>query len=182
MPNFGGVALRIISGGSIELYGSSGPLSIKLDGYSGYIRLPEGSIGCAGSNSVELNFVTTYCSNLYAGGNVSAQSFTDRTPFYEGDALEEIKKIKGVNGEIDHSTLPDFVRVTIKKYKKIENKSEGMDKMPLNSTESEESKVTVEEVEEEGRDIGAMVSVLTVGMQQLIDRLERLEERIGNNV
>lgn len=146
----------------------------------GYIELPEGSIGCAGSNSVELNFSTTYCTNLYAGGNISAASFTDRTPFYEGDALEEIKKIKGVNGELDHSTLPDFVRVKIKKYKKIENKSKGIDKMSLNSAESEETKVIVEEVEEEGRDIGAMVSVLTVGMQQLIDRLEKLEEKVNS--
>lgn len=73
---------------------------------------------------------------MYAGGNISASSFTDRTPFYEGDAIADVLKIKGDNGEIDHSTLPDFTRVQI----------DG----------------------EEGRDIGAMVSILTVAVQELV--------------
>jgi hypothetical protein len=33
----------------------------------------------------------------------------------------------------------------------------------------------MEEITEDGRDLGAMLSILTVGMQQIIDRLERLE-------
>lgn len=92
--------------------------------------------------------------NAYFGGNVSAASFTDRTPMYNDDALEAIKRIKGEKGNrglIDHSTLPAFARVRVKGTRKSE--------------------------EYDGRDIGAMVSVLTVGMQQLLERVEELEAK-----
>lgn len=92
--------------------------------------------------------------NAYFGGNVSAASFTDRTPMFNGDALDSIKRIKGEKkqrGLIDHSTLPAFARVRVKGTKRSE--------------------------EYDGRDIGAMVSVLTVGIQQLVERVETLEEK-----
>jgi hypothetical protein len=79
----------------------------------------------------------------YFIGNCSAESFTDRTPFYEGDALAEIKKIKGHRGEIDHTSLPAFVRVS------------GLT---------------------EERDLGAMISVLTVAIQQLNTQVEELQK------
>lgn len=78
------------------------------------------------------------CNSLYANGNVSAASFTDRTPFFEGDAIEAVRNIKGVDGELDHTTLPEFVVV-----------------------------------DSEYRDVGAMVSVLTVAVQQLVDIVEK---------
>jgi hypothetical protein len=53
--------------------------------------------------------------DIYASGDVSALTFTDRTPHFEGDALAEILKISGIKGEIDHSTLPEFVRSQHKK-------------------------------------------------------------------
>jgi hypothetical protein len=80
----------------------------------------------------------------YFYGNVSALSFTDRTPFYEGDALAEIMAIKGKDGEIDHKSLPEFVQ-------------------------------TKDEDGEDGRDLGAMISVLTVAMQQLSEKVAALE-------
>ncbi len=92
--------------------------------------------------------------NAYFGGDVSANSFTDRTPMFNGDALDSIKRIKGEKKErglIDHSTLPAFARVRVKGTKQSE--------------------------EYDGRDIGAMVSVLTVGIQQLIERVEELENK-----
>ncbi len=112
-------------------------------------------------------YVTATCdtmytsSNLYVTSNCSALSFTDRTPHYEGDALAELRQVRGktrtVRGkqikEIDHATLPAFARVTLQR---------GADKQP-----------------EEGRDLGAMVSILTVAVQQLADRLDALEGR-GN--
>jgi len=89
--------------------------------------------------------------DAYVYGNMSALSITDRTPFYSGDAISEIMKIKGKNGEIDHTTLPKFVQKKIKK--------EG----------------TKEEQNE--RDIGAMLSMLTVAVQQLTTRIESLERK-----
>lgn len=104
-------------------------------------------------------FVTATCdtfytsSNAYITGEMSAQVVVDRTPHFEGDALTELRGVKGNNrGGIDHSSLPAFARKTIKRRDK-----------PT----------------EEGRDIGAMVSILTVAVQQLDARLDALEGR-GN--
>jgi hypothetical protein len=82
--------------------------------------------------------------SAWFANNVSALSFTDRTPGYEGDALSELKKVKTVKGEIDHTTLPAFAR------KQVDG--------------------------EDGRDLGAMISMLTVAVQQLSDRLDKLEK------
>ena len=95
---------------------------------------------------------------VYATGNVSADSFTDRTPEYRGDAISDIKRIKGNKGKIDHKTLPEFARKTVFNHN-----------ADLNTGK-------LEITEEDGRDIGAMVSVLTVAVQQIADRLEKLEK------
>jgi hypothetical protein len=92
--------------------------------------------------------------NLYVANNVSALSYTDRTPFYNGDALREIKKISGKGGLIDHATLPDFVKV-----KRIDKKGEK------------------DEIIHDERNLGAMVSVLTVATQQLLERIEKLDAK-----
>lgn len=85
--------------------------------------------------------------DFWLSGNCSALSFTDRTPAFIGNALDEIKKIShNENKEIDHATLPDFV-----KYTKTEKDSNG-----------NERKVTE-------RNVGNMVSLLTNGMQELIE-------------
>lgn len=77
--------------------------------------------------------------NSWFVGDVSAQSFTDRTPFYSGNALIELKAVTGIDGEIDHASLPAFAK------------------------------------NENGRDLGAMVSILTKAVQQLTARIEQLE-------
>ena len=114
-------------------------------------------------------YVTATCdtmytsNNLYVTNNMSALSITDRTPHYEGDALAELRQIRGktrtVKGrqvkEIDHATLPAFARV------KLDN---GDGKQP-----------------EEGRDLGAMISMFTVAIQQIATRLDALEGRGNGN-
>lgn len=105
----------------------------------------------------------TVANDIYVGDNCSAESFTDRTPFYDGDALKEIKKIRGKNGKLDHKTLPPFARKTIV--------------MP--AEKDEKGKVVRGERSEDGRDLGAMISMLTVAVQQLTDRIEKLEETNG---
>ncbi|MHB1316180.1 MAG: hypothetical protein ACYCX2_12015 [Christensenellales bacterium] len=102
--------------------------------------------------------------NTWFYGNVSADSFTDRTPHYEGDALSEIMRISGIDGQIDHGTLPEFAR------KKIINKILKSEKIVDGKNIQ-----TVEELEEDGRDLGAMVSMLTVAMQQLKNEIEALK-------
>ena len=115
----------------------------------------------AGGAYVTATCDTMYVSNnLYVTNNMSALSITDRTPHYSGDALAELRQVRGktrtVRGkatqEIDHATLPAFAR------RQFEHKDGTV---------------------EEGRDLGAMISIMTVAIQQLADRLDALEGR-GN--
>lgn len=120
---------------------------------------------------------------LYATGNVSALSFTDRTPFYEGDALAEISAISGDgNGGIDHSTLPEFARVRLNNGNKIantESEPQGQMRMSMMSLTPEETvESTTNEEIEEGRDIGAMVTMLTVAVQQLNVQMAEIRARL----
>lgn len=75
--------------------------------------------------------------------------------YYFGDALSDIRKIKGKkDGHLDMTTLPVFAKKTIKHKDK-----------------------TGKEVVEDVRDIGAMVSMLTKAVQELTERIEVLENR-----
>jgi hypothetical protein len=110
----------------------------------------------AGGRFVDVACDTMYTSNnVYVTGEMSAQVVVDRTPHFAGDAVAELRGIKGnKGGGIDHSTLPTFARKTIRRR---------------------DAQV------EEGRDLGAMISILTVAVQQLDTRLDALEgNRNGN--
>jgi hypothetical protein len=48
--------------------------------------------------------------DIYIDNNCSALSFTDRTPYYEGDAMKELSAIRGKDRKIDHTTLPKFAQ------------------------------------------------------------------------
>jgi len=165
--------------------------------------------------------------DLYIVDNCSAASFTDRTPHYDGDALSEIKAIRGTAGSIDHSTLPVFARrvkkiaseqVTFGKRVRIAREDALQDftdtvceaegkyiltrsgevrERPVRKNRKKRmvlkpdiefdrktgrfyhcpKTVTVSTVDREERDLGAMISILTVGMQQLISRVETLEAK-----
>jgi len=131
----------------------------------------------------------------YWVGGISALSITDRTPFYEGDALKEIKNIKGKNGEIDHSTLPDFVKETRKEVvaKKSIQRKEKIGKSDEEHIESYkkgdtihggthnfEKDIDFEEVEVTERNLSNMVSMLTVAVQQLTDEVEEIKNAPKN--
>lgn len=106
--------------------------------------------------------VTAACDGFFATGTgyftggLSADYYADHTPYFYGDAVSELRqvrgKMRGAKREIDHSSLPKFARRT------MERKDGTL---------------------EEGRDLGAMISMLTVAVQQLDARLDALEGR-GN--
>ncbi|NBI08054.1 DUF859 family phage minor structural protein [Senegalia massiliensis] len=122
--------------------------------------------------------------DVYVTGNMSAQSITDRTPFFIGDALSEIVNIKSdQKGSLDHNTLPDFVRKRIK-IKKSEVTGEIAPR--INFTRFEELGIKISEedlgnevVEEEARDIGGMISLLTVAIQQLNNITKQQQKEIN---
>ena len=113
--------------------------------------------------------------NIWADNNISALSFTDRTPLYIGDALSEIALISDDgNGGIDHSTLPKFAQKRIKSQK-IKLDKDGKKIILEGKTIPKQ-----EEIEEDGRDLGAMISILTVGMQQLTELVKNQATEIEN--
>lgn len=123
-----------------------------------------------------------FVGNVYITGNCSFLSFTDRTPFYEGDALSEIQKIKSKDGKIDHSTLPTFATRIIKKdlMEDIEDIVPDPDWQPDDKSSPRKTvirQVKVGETEEIGRDLGAMISMFTIAFQQIATRLEALEKK-----
>jgi len=88
--------------------------------------------------------------NVYVTGNMSAASITDRTPHFDGDGLAALRGVKGRGGNIDHDTLPTFARRQV---------------------QTADGKI------EEGRDIGAMISILVAAVGQLETRIAALEGR-----
>ena len=114
--------------------------------------IPKITLGLQDGASINTGLIisgyTQVGSDLYVIGSCSAQSFIDRTPFYDDDALTELSKIKGTkDGEIDHETLPSFAQV---------NLEDG----------------TIE------RDIGNMVSIITKAIQQIIRKFKKVETKL----
>jgi hypothetical protein len=128
-----------------------------------------------------------WAGDMYTAKNMSALSFTDRTPHYDGDALSELKKIKGKNGQIDHDTLPEFTKKVIQGKPITRNKGKKIDAHGL---EVDDIEILGAEVEV-GRDLSATVTMLVKAVQQLaaendvlkaqmadaIKRIEKLEKK-----
>lgn len=176
--------------------------------------------------------------DLYGDANCSMLSYTDRSEFYNGDALAELRAIKGVGGKIDHSSLPLFVQASKKrniyetrpvtrtrqetqkvikqipvesvelingKYTKIvtvtpKEEDEGIfdefdlydeaggiivdrkgqpvkHRVPVMEEYQDTETVKTGEEDVIERNLGAMISMLTVAVQQLAARIEILENK-----
>lgn len=102
---------------------------------------------------------------LYNSGIIQAKTkvispiFSDNTPGYDGSALDELRWVQtdGAGG-IDHSTLPPFAQDEIITQETLEDSTEV-------------------EVVTPGRNLGALMSIVVRGIQELTDRLETVEER-----
>jgi hypothetical protein len=119
---------------------------------------PDGALSIMWAGSVKLS---TVAGGVYITGDCSALTFTDRTPFYEGSAVEDINKIKGKDGKIDHATLPDFAH------------RPGVPAVLPTDPEDPEDLGTPEIPP--GRDLGAMISILVKAVQELSAEVEALK-------
>ena len=115
-----------------------------------------------------------WAGDMYTAKNMSALSFTDRTPWYDGDGIADLKKIKGKDGKIDHDTLPDFAKKIIDGKPDQVNRGK---KASSDGIEYEEVEV-VGKNQEVGRDLGAMISILTKAVIQLTDKIDDLTTRV----
>lgn len=137
---------------------------------SGNVFLTFGNAGGSGNVLEIYNDATMVAqfndsNDLWVRDNVSAGSFTDRTPHYTGEAVKELRGIKGKkeNGKdvIDHDTLPSFMRRDFKHADKKNKKG----------------RVISQGETEPGRDIGGSISVLIKAIQELDSRLDAIESR-----
>jgi hypothetical protein len=138
--------------------------------------IPETKFKVVGTASASLTFEVfglASISNAWVGGNVSAESFTDRTPGFEGNALAEIEKVKSVNGQIDHKSLPDFmksnIQIPIYESVPVEDKKGSV---------SYENKVVGYKTEE-GRNLGNTVTLLVKAVQEQQKQIDALEKRVA---
>jgi len=116
--------------------------------------------------------------NAYFDHDVSALTFTDRTPLYEGDALAELLKIKGVNGQIDHATLPLFAQV-----RKMRNTYEDRSvtrKRPKTITKQKQE--SVEEIKLIKGRYTKVVSFRTVEVEEPVYELYDLYDKAGKKI
>jgi hypothetical protein len=113
--------------------------------------------------------------NIWGPANCSMLSFTDRTEWVPAgvDALAVLCEIRGdENGQIDHATLPAFARATVERQAvraPVAEMAEGKTMML-----AEDAPAETETVAE--RNLGNMISLLTVAVQQLTKRLEAVEK------
>jgi len=112
----------------------------------------------------------------YFEGDISAAAVTDRTPGYDGtaqDALSEIVNTRSVDGEIDHSSLPVLARATLKRVEKTNRRIVEYTDPSGRIVEDEVYDLNI--VEEEGRSLGGMITVLTEAVKGLNEKIEVLQ-------
>jgi len=111
----------------------------------------------------------------YFQGIVSAAQVIDRTPAYSGtaqNALTEVLNIKSAKGEIDHSSLPGLAKATVHRVEKTNVRVVERTDPAGNVIKDEQYDMNV--VEEEGRSLGGMITVLTEAVKGLNEKIEAL--------
>ena len=111
----------------------------------------------------------------YFEGNISAAQVIDRTPAYGGtaqNALTEVLNIKSAKGEIDHSSLPALAKATLHRIEKTNVRVVERTDPAGNVIKDEQYDLNV--VEEEGRSLGGMITVLTEAVKGLNGKLDAL--------
>jgi len=112
----------------------------------------------------------------YFEGDVTVDGIFDNTPGYDGtaqDALSEIVNTRSVDGEIDHSSLPVLARATIKRVEKTNRRI--VEYTDPSGRIVEDEVYDIEIVEEDGRSLGGMITVLTEAVKGLNEKIETLQ-------
>lgn len=126
---------------------------------------------------------STASGSIWVAGNMSADSVTDRSPGVPPayDALVDLRAVapRLVDGsyQIDHATLPPFVRKSIIHPGYVSTRTVQVDPGCDTGASTCATKIITTVVPtstEDARDLGAMVTLLTRGMQQIDARDLRL--------
>jgi predicted nucleic acid-binding Zn-ribbon protein len=77
---------------------------------------------------------------------------------------------------IDHDTIPEFSKSVISLKKPI---TKDVEKLIKDEKKTVKEIIGYEDIQEIGRNLSGMVSMLTKAIQQLTERIEKLEEKLN---
>jgi len=146
--------------------------------YAGYFQ---GNITVTGDSN--------FLGDLMITGKSFASSHVDHTPGWEGtsqEALEQLLQVEtGPDGELVHSTLPEFTRVKLPYTKPEKESKAGAKGMKAQSMTIGVEAVSTDTVEVDeattGRDLGATITMLTEATKALNEKIEEAEPAQVNN-
>ena len=133
---------------------TSTSLDVNVNSGKLFVNATSGNVGIGTTSpSYPLEVVgSTSGISGYFEANVSAEGFIDRTKGWNGtsnEALKELIKIKSSNGEINHTTMPEFAKASykepIRNYINETYEEEICETIMINETKEECNNITVYE-------------------------------------
>jgi len=133
------------------------------------------------TGSITVTGDSNFLGDLMITGKSFASTHIDHTPGWEGssqEALEQLLQVKtGKDGEIDHSSLPEFTRVKLpytKPGKESNTEAKGIKPMQAMAMTTETVSADATDVDEvtTGRDLGASITLLFEAVKALNENIE----------
>ncbi|MBL7154085.1 MAG: hypothetical protein ISS79_10225 [Phycisphaerae bacterium] len=152
-----------------------GAANQEVNSYALYLKAFTWSPTLGGGQTYGIYQEGAYTMN-YFEGDISADDVTDRTPGYSGtpqEALNEVLNVRSVDGQIDHSSLPAMARATLNRIEKTNIRI--VERTDPTGKVIQDEQYDVRTVEEEGRSLGAMITVLTEAVKGLNEKFETLQ-------
>jgi len=178
--NAGPKGRPVATAGNIYLGGSNGNVRI------GSNATPTVELDVAGSINVTGD--SNFLGNLMITGTSFASSHVDHTPGWEGSSQEALKQLllveTGSDGELVHSSLPEFTRVKLPYTKPGKESKADQRGDPMKATAMTTSAVTESSGETEideattGRDLGATITMLTEAVKALDEQNNALKQEL----
>lgn len=158
------------------------------DASIGFFRdaLPDGDkwLGSSSNpwNDIFTNHITVYddggspAVSIYADGVISGGTLVDRTPWPTDDGptvLAALLAVKGDGkGQIDHASLPSFAREMVRRQVPVNGRGQRV------SLKTYTGRPQMREETAPGRSLSAMVSLLTIAVQQQQAQIDALMTRV----
>lgn len=126
----------------------------------------------SGAKNDTLKLLGSDSGSIWVDNNVSAASYTDRTPGFTGNALAALAPVgQSQDGKINHSSLPEAARKQIKIQVPIYD-SQCDSEAQMHNRSGKDCIVSYSEEIIEERDLGMMISILVKAVQELDQRTQ----------
>jgi hypothetical protein len=147
--------------------------------YGLHVTVPPNASHGGGGNLTSFAIYSPSDVESYLEGSLSVKDLVDRTPAFEGtpsEALQYILDIESEDGEIKHSSLPDLARVKVHRIE--EYNCENKVTITPTGENTTERICEYNVIEEEGRSISGMVTLLTDSIKGLKQENDLLKSEL----